>query len=615
MPARTASDERLPSCLPGGRGWGRTRAMNRLSLRRGGRGLLVGGLASRPRGAGWGHAALAAALVALFGALYALPTPSRREAGAWLDGVFTAAILGVPFWGAFSVVALPVATGQGPQWTAEGMRALLPALVGWVLAGGGLGLLTPAGAWLAERLFGPELDEASPAPPAEKRQVLILGGGFAGVGTARELERLFRADPSVEFTLVSETNALLFTPMLTEVAGSSLEPTHISSPLRTDLRRTRIVRGRVVNIDLDRRCVRIGRGEAGQNTHGDADELFYDQLVFALGAVSNYLGNGAIREHSLDFKSLGDAIRVRNAAIAAFDAADAEPDPAKRRAGMTFVIAGGGFSGAELAGALNDFARGMLADYPGLSADDLRVIVVHSRERILPELSESLAAYALERMQARGVTFLLNARVKDARRGAVTIQRKGKEDQDPGTVEEIAAGTLVWTAGSAPSPVLKDLPVEHDKRGAVATSPTMAVKGHPGVWALGDCASVPDAKTGKPCPGTAQFAVRQAPHLARNLYAVLHGREPQGFHFDALGTLCVVGHQTACAEILGWRFSGFFAWLLWRAIYWAKLPGLERKVRVLGDWLIELFFPRDIVQTIDFGDERGAEAASSARPT
>ncbi len=187
----------------------------------------------------------------------------------------------------------------------------------------------------------------------------------------------------------------------------------------------------------------------------------------------------------------------------------------------------------------------------------------------------------------------------------MTIQAKGRDDEKPGEPEEIATATLIWTAGSAPSPVLKALPVEHDKRGAVITEATMAVKGCENVWALGDCASVPDARTGKPCPGTAQFAVRQAPHLARNLHAVLHGRAPTGFHFDALGTLCVVGHQTACAEVKGFRFSGFFAWLMWRGIYWAKLPGLERKVRVLSDWLIELFFPRDIVQTLDLNEHRG----------
>ncbi len=567
---------------------------SRPRLRRAAVGLAAGLLACLPLIGTLGNPALAVGLGALCGIFYALVCQSDQESGALLDGALTAATLGVPLWGAVSVFALPTFAGREPQWTADGMRALFPALVGWLIFGVSVGLLVPLGQIVARRFLGAETEPVA-APVEKPKRIVILGGGFAGVGTARELERLFRDDPSVEFTLVSETNALLFTPMLTEVAASSLEPTHISSPLRTSLRRTRVVRGRVAGFDTDNRRVRVR----------DQADLSYDHLVLALGAVSNYLGNDAIRAHSLDFKSLGDAIRVRNAVIAAFDAADAEPDADRRRARLTFVIAGGGFSGAELAGALNDFARGMLADYPRLSADDLRVIVVHSRERILPELSEGLAAYALERMRARGVTFRLNARVKDARPGTVTILAKNNDEHAADIPEEIATNTLVWTAGSAPSPVLKELPAEHDKRGAVVTDPTMAVKGCAGVWALGDCASVPDAKTGKPCPGTAQFAVRQAPHLARNIFAVLRGRPVRGFHFNALGTLCVVGHQTACAEVRGFRFSGFFAWLMWRGIYWAKLPGLERKVRVLSDWLIELFFPRDIVQTLEIDEPRG----------
>ncbi len=190
----------------------------------------------------------------------------------------------------------------------------------------------------------------------------------------------------------------------------------------------------------------------------------------------------------------------------------------------------------------------------------------------------------------------MNARLSAARPGVVALKRK---EGDPAEFE-IATETLVWTAGAAPNPLLKKLAFERDKRGAVLVENTLAVKGHAGLWALGDCAVVPDAKTGKPCPPTAQFAIREARTLARNLRASIRGEPLKTFHFDALGTLCVVGHHTACAEIKGLKFSGFFAWLLWRGIYLSKLPGLERKVRVLGDWTIELFFPRDIVQTIDF---------------
>jgi NADH dehydrogenase len=281
--------------------------------------------------------------------------------------------------------------------------------------------------------------------------------------------------------------------------------------------------------------------------------------------------------------------------IEMFERADREADSAARRSMLTFVIAGGGFAGVELAGALNDFARGILADYPNLHSEELSIILVHSRERILPELSESLAEYALKSMAERGVTFRLNARLADARPGVVVLGD-----------EEIASQTLVWTAGTAPNPLLKDLPIAKDKRGAVVVEKTLAVPGQTGVWALGDCAAVIDARSGKPCPPTAQFALREAQVLAKNIKASLAGQPLQGFHFDSLGALCVVGHQTACAELSvpfargkSMRFSGLLAWLMWRGIYVGKLPGLERKVRVLVDWTIELFFPKDIVQTID----------------
>ena len=557
-------------------------------------GVLCGILLAR----GFGSISIGLAVGAALGTAYALALPRpTRDAGAAADRGMTTAAFGLAIWGALNVVLLPLLAGQTPQWTAEGMRGLFPALVGWLLFGFALGLLTTGAVRLAERLFGVTPAPPEPVSPEVKTCVIILGGGFAGVTTAINLEKEFRDDPSVAFTLVSETNALLFTPMLAEVAASSLEPTHISTPLRSSLHRTRVVRAEVAGINLENRRVKLSDRE---------ETLPYDHLVLALGAVSSLPPGDGIDEHALEFKTLADAIRIRNHVIDAFDHADAEPNPTRRRALLTFVVAGGGFSGAELAGGLNDFARGMLADYPNLSADDLRIVLVHSRERILPELSASLADYALERMRARGVTFELNARVSAARPGVVVLKRMELEKTDatkkPESVEvEIPTETLVWAAGAAPSPLLKELAVERDKRGAVLVENTLAVRGQTGLWALGDCAIVPDAKTGKSCPPTAQFAIREARTLARNLCASIAGKPLQPFHFDSLGTLCVVGHHTACAEIKGYKFSGFFAWFLWRSLYLIKLPGLERKVRVVGDWTIELFFPRDILQTIDFG--------------
>ena len=529
---------------------------------------------------------LGIALGAFLGVLYALAI--RPAPFAYAESTFTGGALGMLLWAVFSIIVLPILSSGGPQWGAEHMRAMFPQFVGWVLYGAGVGMIAQALNDLANNVLGPEFVHRP--VEIEKTQIVILGGGFAGMTTAECLESEFGADLGVGFTLISESNALLFTPMLAEVAGSSLEPSHISSPLRTSLHRTNFVRARATGIDFERRRVLVDPGHGGESA-----EIPYDHLVFALGSVSNYFGNENVRNSSFDFKSLLDAIRIRNHVIDMFERADREPEEAARRELLTFVIAGGGFAGVELAGALNDFARGILADYPHLRPEDVSVILVHARDVILPELSQALGQYARGHMEARGVHFELGRRVVDARPGLVVLDSR-----------EIPARTLVWTAGTVPNPLMRETSLETDKRGAARVDTTLAVAGRRGLWALGDCAAVIDSKTNQPCPPTAQFALREGRVLARNIKAAIRGRKLEPFHFDSLGALCVVGHHTACAELnLPWpirrsvRFSGLLAWLMWRGIYVSKLPGLERKVRVLIDWTIELFFPRDIVQTID----------------
>ncbi len=563
--------------------------MNRL-LRRVWIGLTAGVLAAVPLAMTLPHPMVGFLLGALVGACYSASLEPTR--GIYVDNLMAGAALGVPLWGLLSVTAMPLFSGHIPEWNAEQMRSHFPALVGWVIYGALLGLLTQALSDLASSVWRPEVGPT--APEKKKTHIVILGGGFAGMHTAECLEEQLRANPNAELTLISETNALLFTPMLAEVAGGSLEPTHISTPLRSSLHRTQFIRGRIAKVDLDSHCISLSADPAG-NESSSQREILYDHLVFALGAVSNYLGMANLERYSFNFKSLLDAIRIRNHVIEMFERADREGDPSQRRALLTFVIAGGGFAGAELAGALNDYTHGILADYPKLRSEELRVVLVHSRDRILPELSESLARYAQERMEARGVVFRLNTRLVDAGPGTVTLSDG-----------EIRAETLVWTAGTAPNPLVQSLPLGKDKRHALTVDRTLAVPGKPGLWALGDCAAVVEGKTDKPCPPTAQFALREARTVARNIRAQIEGRPLEEFHFDSLGALCVVGHQTACAELAvpfarskSMRFSGLLAWLMWRGIYLSKLPGLERKIRVLTDWAVELFFPRDIVQTIE----------------
>jgi NADH dehydrogenase len=544
------------------------------------------------------------ALAAIAGSIYALCFPPNT--GTYADNIMASASLGIPLWGVTDVILIPFLSGNHMAWDMEAMKNNFAPLLVWILFGAALGALLQVFSQLAEARFGPETVPTVVIPSSVKR-IVILGGGFAGMKTAESIEEQFAGNNGVSISLVSETNALLFTPMLAEVAGGSLEPSDISVPLRSGLRRTQFVRARVSGVDFERRVVLLEGSD--REATGPLREVEYDYLVLALGAVSNYLGLTNVEKFAFDFKTLFDAIRIRNHVIEMFERADREADPDARKRLLTFVIAGGGFAGVELAGALNDFAHGILADYHNLTAEDLSVTLVHSRDRILPELSETLASYALAKMTQRGVVFRLGVRLLDAQPGLVILSDG-----------QIAADTLVWTAGTTPSPLIKSLGLPVNARGAILVDSTLQVKDQPMIWALGDCAAVMDSQTGKACPPTAQFALREAVTIAKNIAATLRGTATEPFSFISLGALCVVGHQTACAELTvpfaptrSLRFSGLLAWLMWRTIYLMKLPGLERKIRVLTAWNLELFFPKDIIQTIELGGKaiHGSNQASN----
>jgi NADH:ubiquinone reductase (H+-translocating) len=415
-------------------------------------------------------------------------------------------------------------------------------------------------------------------PP--KRRVLILGGGFAGAHTAVHLERQLRDVPDVEITLVAKENFVLFTPMLHEIAGADLSVTDIVQPLRKMLRRTRVGIADVESIDLKNKVVRVLHSGTAKER-----ELTYDHLVLAMGAVTNFRGIPGLAEHALTMKSLGDAIVVRNHALDALNVADNQADEEDRKKTLTVVIAGGGFAGTETAGALNDLFLGTVKFYPQLRKGLARVVLVHPGDCLLPELSPSLGRYAEKKLATRGVEVILNRRVTGYDGREVSL--------DDGT--KIATRTLVWTAGITPSPLISTLPCT--QRGRVLANEYMQVPEWPGVWALGDCALVPDpAKAGTFYPPTAQHAIREAKVLAQNIAASLRGGELRPFKFKIIGQLAAIGRRSGVAEIYGFKFSGYIAWFLWRTIYLAKLPGFQNKVRVAIDWTLYQIFSKNIVQ-------------------
>ncbi|HEX4841196.1 MAG TPA: NAD(P)/FAD-dependent oxidoreductase [bacterium] len=518
---------------------------------------------------------IAVLLGAGFGAIF------RYHPESYATSVSGGLLYGLLWWIAGPLTLTSLLHGRGPNWSLAEATAAFPGLIAHLLYGGVMGVTF----YVLTRAYA----RRYPAPPpasvgAPATRLLILGGGFGGVTAAQRLEQLLARDSTVQITLVSQSNYLLFTPMLAEVAASGLEARHISAPVRAALTRTQFRRAEVEAIDVVAQVVRVR-----PTPTSPVETLRYDHLILALGSVPNYHGLPGLEAHTFALKSLDDATRLRNHVIALLERADVEPNPVERACQLTFVVAGGGFAGTEVIAELFDLVHSVRRFYPRVQPADLRFVLVHSGARILPELSYALGAYAQQKLEARGIEFLLNTQVAGARPDAVMLV-DGRE---------ILTRTIVWTAGNQPHPLLRTVPCERNEAGAVRAASSLQVTGLRNVWAVGDCARIPDVYSeGKPCPPTAQHAIRQGAVVAENVVAALQRRRPKPFRFRTIAVLVALGHRTAVAEVRGWKFSGLLAWFLWRTVYLSKLPGLEKKVRVALDWTLDLFFTRDIALTM-----------------
>lgn len=412
------------------------------------------------------------------------------------------------------------------------------------------------------------------------KEILILGGGFGGVYTARALEKLLRPEEA-NITLVNRENYWVYQPMLSEVISGSINIANVVSPIRRLCKRTHLVTREIEDIDLANKVVTMSPGFRPRLLR-----LHYDYLVIALGTVTNFYGMPGMLENAFPFKTLADAMVLRNHVIRTLEEADVEEDPELRRKLLTFVVGGGGFSGVEVIAELNEFVRAVKKNYLRIRDEPHRAVLVHSRKRILPEMSEPLALFAQKTLRKRGVEIILEDRLVAAT-SEKAILKSGVE---------LPATTIVCTVPSTLPPVIQKLTC-HKEKGKLATNTGLELPGYEGqVWALGDCAAIKTV-AGIEAPPTGQHAIREATTTATNIAAAIRGSQRAQFTFESLGTLGSLGHGTAVAQILGVKISGFLAWFLWRTIYLMKMPGLNRKFHIASDWTLQLVFPPDMSET------------------
>ncbi len=427
-------------------------------------------------------------------------------------------------------------------------------------------------------------------PSSKMKKILILGGGYAGIGVLNKIQKTFESNVDVNIELVSESNFFLHTPMLPEMATGTIEPRHIATPIRRFCKRAQFHQSKVVDISLDSKQVTIQRmSDKSQKI------LSYDYLVLAMGGKTNFFGNSNIEKNSLTIKSLDDAIIIRNHIISMLEDADQETDLILQQKLMTFVVVGGGFAGVETVGELNDFIRESAKKfYRNISYDNIRIILVSAGDKILPEIG-NLGEYSKQALQKAGVEIYTNTRLEDISKD-IAVLNNG---------EKIPTMTVIWAGGNTVEDVIEKIDTEHHKSGRLVVNKQLKLEDHPEVFALGDCAFSVDPRSGKSYPPTAQHAIRQAKTVAKNLEYKINGIGIQDdFIYDTKGSMAKIGKNDGVALLLGHEFRGILAWFIWKQYYLSTLPTNEKKIRVGLDWFIDLFFPRDITRLSSIFNEK-----------
>jgi NADH dehydrogenase len=413
--------------------------------------------------------------------------------------------------------------------------------------------------------------------------VVIAGGGFGGAAAAHELERVMPKQ-SARLALVNETNFALYTPFLPEAAAGTLEPRHVVTPLREMLKRTYLRIGAIVGHDPEAKTVTL------RAKYGETETMPYDQLLLALGSTSRVLPVPGLAQHAVGFKSLADAIYLRNHVVEALEEANATEDPRRREELLTFVFVGGGYAGLEALAELQDFAADAMDCYPRARLHGMRWVLVEASDRVLPEIDRELAEYALRELRGRGIDIRLQT----------TLEEVTAETARLSTGEVLPTRTVVWTAGVKAQPILAELNLPLDERGRVPVDSYLRVQGMDSVWAIGDCAAAPDPRGGT-CPPTAQHAVRQGPVAARNIAAELGIGSAKPFDYRSEASFVNLGRYKAVGRIGDRTFRGFPAWWMARTYHMSQIPGAARKFRAVLDWTAGLPFRRDIAEVGTIG--------------